>query len=290
MPPGIKIKDEKIGTGDIAEHGKVAVVHFRSRLNKGEERANTYSSGHPARIHLGKREVIPGLERGIEGMRVGGKRELVVSPHLAYGEKGVPGSIPPNAVLRFEVELLELREPGDLRPEDFPPGKQLTIRGYNDVTTQNLCAWQFSVIEDGRGSVLFHYPQPEGNRRHAHAGYIQIDWSQAEAAEFIQEVLAMPERFPDECLSSDECWVDHSEQAHAITKDKRANTSCINIYGAERGTVLCSYYLRENSPALTSSKWFARMSEVLVSQVPAALRISEEQKNRSKGNFSWADD
>jgi peptidylprolyl isomerase len=62
-------------------------------------------------VHLGRREVIAGLERGIVGMRVGGRRRLVISPHLAYGEAGVPGVIPPNAVVIAEVELLDVQGP-----------------------------------------------------------------------------------------------------------------------------------------------------------------------------------
>jgi len=64
----------------------------------------------PICFMIGRREVIAGLERGVIGMRVGGCRTLVVSPHLAYRDKGVEGSIPPNAVLRFEVELIDVKD------------------------------------------------------------------------------------------------------------------------------------------------------------------------------------
>lgn len=83
MTSGIKIKEIVLGTGTIAERPKIAVVHVRAFLNRGDEFWNTYGDGKPVILHLSERNEIPGLLKGIEGMRVGGKRELVVSPHLA---------------------------------------------------------------------------------------------------------------------------------------------------------------------------------------------------------------
>src|SRR3954471_5027338 len=108
MPSGIKIKEITVGNGRIAERGKVGIAHIRGFLNGGEEFCNTYEQGQPMRIDLSSREQIAGLRKGIEGMRAGGRRELRVSPHLAYGVEGIPGRIPPNAVIRFEVDLLEV--------------------------------------------------------------------------------------------------------------------------------------------------------------------------------------
>src|SRR5262245_54360290 len=107
MASGVKINDLVQGTGPVAERGTVVVIHLRTYLNRGELLQDTSTEDSPLRIDLGKRETIAGLRKGIEGMRTGGRRELVVSPHLAYGEKGA-GKVPPNAVLRFEVELLEV--------------------------------------------------------------------------------------------------------------------------------------------------------------------------------------
>jgi len=127
MPSGIKIKDLAVGAGAEAERGKIVVAHIKGYLPRGEECYNTHTQGKPAVIDLKKREAIAGLRKGIEGMRVGGRRELVVSPHLAYGKEGVPGVIPPNAAIRFEVELLEVRDAGAHYPDDYRPGKQLLV-------------------------------------------------------------------------------------------------------------------------------------------------------------------
>jgi FKBP-type peptidyl-prolyl cis-trans isomerase len=109
MPAGLKIKDICVGVGQLAERGKVVSIHYRGFLNRGDQFQSTYDSGQPIQFEIGKRNVIAGLEYGVAGMRVGGRRELIVSPHLAYREDGVEGRVPANAVLRFEVELLAVQ-------------------------------------------------------------------------------------------------------------------------------------------------------------------------------------
>ena len=84
--------------------------HAKGSLNKGDVFSDTRKEGEPYEILLGERNVITGLEYGLEGMQVGGKRRLTIAPHLAYRDKGVVGIIPPNAVLRYEVELLSLKK------------------------------------------------------------------------------------------------------------------------------------------------------------------------------------
>ena len=88
MPSGVKIRDLNVGDGVVAEHSSVVVVHLRGSLHRGDECCNTYLSGVPMRICLSKRDQVAGLRKGIEGMRVGGRRELIVSPHLAYTVTG----------------------------------------------------------------------------------------------------------------------------------------------------------------------------------------------------------
>lgn len=102
FPTGLKVKDVTIGAGDVAKSGQHAAVRWRGFLNRGDE----FGSGTTT-FHIGKRQVIAGLDRGVLGMRVGGLRRLLISPHLGYREQEVPG-IPANAVLTFEIELLEV--------------------------------------------------------------------------------------------------------------------------------------------------------------------------------------
>ncbi len=114
-PSGLKVTDVAVGTGAVAERGKSVAVHFRCFLRRGELVSSTYERGEPFRFVVGKRQAIAGFDYGVEGMRVGGTRTLIVSPHLGYRD-AILASIPPNAVLRFEVELLEVSD-GELDAE-----------------------------------------------------------------------------------------------------------------------------------------------------------------------------
>ena len=111
-PSGIAIRELVIGTGPEADRTSVVRIHYRLFLNRGDLVQDTWRDGCPHTIELGRREAIDGLRYGLIGMRVGGRRELIVSPHLAYRDSGVAGKIPPNAVLRFEMELLAITPPG----------------------------------------------------------------------------------------------------------------------------------------------------------------------------------
>jgi FKBP-type peptidyl-prolyl cis-trans isomerase len=104
---GLKIEDTVIGTGAVAVRGAIVLVEWRGWLNQGDEFGRGVQS-----FCVGKRQVIAGMEKGVEQMRVGGIRKLRISPHLAYRDESVPG-IPPNAVLHFELKLLEVNGSSD---------------------------------------------------------------------------------------------------------------------------------------------------------------------------------
>lgn len=100
--------DLVVGTGAVAEPGKAVTVHYRGTLTNGTEFDASRKHGEPFTFNLGAREVIRGWDEGVKGMKVGGKRKLVIPPSLGYGEDG-QGPIPPNATLVFEVELLDVK-------------------------------------------------------------------------------------------------------------------------------------------------------------------------------------
>jgi FKBP-type peptidyl-prolyl cis-trans isomerase len=101
------MEDLLLGTGTMAEPGTRVTVHYTGRLRKGDTFRSTHDDGTPISFVIGRREVVAGLERGVVGMRVGGRRVVRVPPHLGYGPRSVPG-IPGNAILLFEVELLDV--------------------------------------------------------------------------------------------------------------------------------------------------------------------------------------
>ncbi len=104
---GLKIKDLVVGTGAEAKQGQTVSVNYKGSLENGKEFDSSYGRG-PFSFPLGQGRVIKGWDEGVEGMKIGGKRKLVIPPELGYGSRGAGGVIPPNAILIFEVELLEV--------------------------------------------------------------------------------------------------------------------------------------------------------------------------------------
>src|SRR6266446_4564627 len=109
---GLKYTDQKVGTGDVAMKGNSVQVHYTGWLYLDGKRGAKFDSSvdrnMPFQFKLGGREVIAGWDEGVEGMKVGGKRELIIPPDLAYGPRAVGGVIPANSTLDFEVELVKV--------------------------------------------------------------------------------------------------------------------------------------------------------------------------------------
>ena len=109
---GLKYTDQKVGTGDVAMKGNSVQVQYTGWLYLDGKRGAKFDSSvdrnMPFQFKLGGREVIAGWDEGVEGMKVGGKRELIIPPDLAYGPREVGGLIPANSTLDFEVELLKV--------------------------------------------------------------------------------------------------------------------------------------------------------------------------------------
>ena len=101
---GLKISDLKIGSGAEASAGQDVSVNYRGTLENGKEFDSSYGRA-PFNFSLGSGQVIKGWDEGVAGMKIGGKRKLIIPPELGYGKRGI-GSIPPNSTLIFEVELL----------------------------------------------------------------------------------------------------------------------------------------------------------------------------------------
>ena len=106
---GLKYVDQKVGDGKEAKDGDTVVVHYTGWLKDGKKFDSSIDRKEPFTFTIGGR-VIKGWNEGVPGMKVGGKRKLIIPPELAYGAKGTPdGTIPPDAELTFVVELLEVK-------------------------------------------------------------------------------------------------------------------------------------------------------------------------------------
>lgn len=232
MPSGVKITDLVQGSGEEATHGKIVVVNLKMSLNRGDELQCLQNM----RMDLGDRNQIAGLRYGIEGMRVGGQRTLVISPHLAYGMQGIPGQIPPNAVIRCEVELVEVRETKEMKPADFPPGRHLCVFRQGDLG-QRISRWQFGLTEDGQCGLTITTPVVGLKWRYARMVAKQIDLDAGSVGSLFKEASLLSSHAQNQC-------------GHAVEDEFR----WLTIGVSERGQYLLYYTILESEPVWAQSK------------------------------------
>ena len=109
-PADLQLIDLREGDGEAAQPGRTAVVHYVGvAFSTGEEFDASYDRGEPFAFPLGGGRVIAGWDQGVVGMKIGGRRQLTIPPHLGYGERGAGGVIAPGETLIFVVDLVDLR-------------------------------------------------------------------------------------------------------------------------------------------------------------------------------------
>lgn len=147
--PGVspKIEELKLGDGVIATPYSKVKVHYTGWLMNGKKFDSSIGRGEPLEFTLATRQVIAGWDMGVEGMRVGGKRMLIIPPELAYGKAGAGADIPPDSTLKFEVELVGVTPPGFSSVKNTAL-KALLKRGVPIVDLRRAEEWkQTGVIE-----------------------------------------------------------------------------------------------------------------------------------------------
>ncbi len=143
----LQIQDLVVGEGKEATEGCRVVVHYTGKLTDGTVFDSSIPRGQPFDFVLGAGRVIQGWDKGFAGMKVGGKRKLVIPPEMGYGAHGAGNVIPPNATLEFEVELLDVQElpkPGELRIDEVEIGT-----GAEAVNGKTVSVHYTGKLEDG---------------------------------------------------------------------------------------------------------------------------------------------
>jgi len=162
----LKVKDLVVGQGTAAVRYAKVTVHYTGWLSDGTKFDSSRNRGQPFTFTLGLGKVIPGWDQGLIGMRAGGKRELLIPPRLGYGARGAGKIIPPNATLKFDVELLGV-EPPKYQNVDAAGLDALRAKGVTVVDVRRPEEWRDDgVIKgaklltafDGRGRFVKEFP------------------------------------------------------------------------------------------------------------------------------------
>jgi len=267
---GIEITDLRVGIGTEATQDSCVAVKVRMFLRRGDEVSYSPAFGPRMVIDLSRRDCIAGLLKGIPGIRVGGLRQIVISPHLAYGKAGIPGRIPANALLRCEVELIAIREHSALLPEDYLPGRLLSVSHPGNSTDRNS-NWTIQIHENGNSSLYFSLPGPKSPLW----SQVPIRLDPSEADSLIQLALDTPTELPDDCIlwGSDKLDI---PKGNRPVRDKATQTPCIVVNITDRNERILDYAVPETSDLFLRSPLFNAVSEVITPHLGPPIESSPQ--------------
>ena len=140
-PSGLIYVDLKVGTGAQPKKGQTCVVHYTGWLTDQKMFDSSLDRNKPFQFPLGMGRVIKGWDEGVSTMKVGGKRKLIIPPHLGYGSRGSGDVIPPDATLIFEVELLEVVGAAPEKKNDKAKLRRVTEIIIQQVSNNHLLSW-----------------------------------------------------------------------------------------------------------------------------------------------------
>ena len=143
----------EVGSGEVAKSGQRATLHYIGKLEDGSVFDSSRDRGEPFSFTLGAGQVIQGWEQGVLGMQIGEVRILKIPPELGYGERGAGGSIPPNARLIFEVELLSLDNPPQLQHAAVMDFKEAQDKDYLIIDIRRPEEWAETGILKGAKTI-----------------------------------------------------------------------------------------------------------------------------------------
>jgi hypothetical protein len=148
---------------------------------------------------------------------------LIREKLLREKRNGVPDCVPPNALLRCEVELLEVWDSAVPRPEDYPSGQQLFVFLPGEAA-RGLPRWQFQLEEDGHCGAWTSFPIPGMRWRYTRHRAVSMQMDRAASTALFQEAITLPRQYPAECLTNEQLWADSTDPANSITRDRQTNS------------------------------------------------------------------
>ena len=263
MKSGIKFEDIKNGNGLEAQADDYVLVECHFFLNQGE-RIEIIGNYHENQfvISLKSRDFIPGLRYGIVGMLEGGTRKLKISPHLAFGEKGVPDKIPPNALLICEVKLLKIVDKQFLLPNQFSRKRQLIISHRGEAASKKP-RWIFGIINDVEYELSINHPISGMTWRHTRNKNHRGTLTREEMDQIFKELLEFPISFPNDIVKYDNVWADMSEKAGNTPRERGTNLLCLHVSSYEKDKLITSFYVTEDNKQFQNTRLYKYISGIL---------------------------
>jgi len=260
MTKGIEIRDLTIGTGAVATKEWVAVTNIREFLRRGDEVSQSPLLGAQRSIDLRRRDCIAGLLKGIPGMRVGGVREIIISPHLAYGEAGIPGRIPANALLRCVVELIGIRKCSAVLPDDWIPGKILMVTHYREMNDEQM-NWSLTLNERGNSRLAFFKRLQSNHQENPILSQFPIQLEVEDAERLIRQAMDLPDEMAENCVAWDSGFVDNT--GGTVIRDNRTGARCMVVQVMEGGKNLCIFGVHEDSRKFLESRFYKTLEQLI---------------------------
>jgi hypothetical protein len=171
---------------------------------------------------------------------------------------------------------MEVRERVVVKPEDYPPGKQLIIGWLGDLQ-HGVAKWQFGLHDDGRYGAMVWVPVPGMKWRHSRPKVVEKRLTSERATTLIESAVTLPNRFPLECLVHAQVCVDHSGHDGGVHRLRETDTLCYGVTIIERNQVIGSYFLAEDSRAWLTWELKAIIEELIAPAIAAGRHTPGKQ-------------
>lgn len=284
---GVEYLDVESGSGDPVEGGMWVEIRASMHLNRGEPLHGFWDSR--VRFRLNDREILAGLRYAVHGMRVGGRRQVTIGPHLLFRGTGLPGMIPPRAVVKGEIELLAAcpeNERLPLSPIELA-WESLTLRFWTEETSP-LPRWWLSFTRsklDGSPAAAFGLEwstRSDGKwgSRTALKRDFRLELTSEEIDWFVDEARRLPDTRPMECLNDQV----GSRGGESPTRT-RDGTLCVSVSFHANGNWEPGYYLTVDTPAWTETEW-GRKVQALVQPHLIPLSDTLNQSRHPEGGVN----